>query len=149
MKKFLLIALFLFFSVARADGYNLTFTDDKHIVYNDTVWQLAAQTNLYNLFVHKKSLNTSESVVEMTSMLIFHDPNGYKYNAIPDSALRIYTYGIIECRNGLLNLLTSWYVDKTERIIYTEIHAIDSYLVDLRESNTPRNDLFRLVCTKN
>jgi hypothetical protein len=144
MRKLLVVALFLFIPIVKAD-HNLAIID-KHVSYNSEDWQLAAQSNLYSLFIHKKSLNTGDLVVEMTSMVEFHNLDGYKYKAMSENTKRIYTYGIIECKNGLLNLMNGWYVDKTDKIIYTEDHLVIEYQVDLREPNTPRNDLYKLVC---
>ncbi len=148
MKKFLLFLL-LVAPVAIAENFLLNFTDESHIQFDQTVWQQAAHTNNYGLFVHKKSLNTHELTLEMTSLVEFHKPGGFKFELFPVPVKRIYTYGIIECKNGVFNVLNSWYVDSSDKIVYTETHSLDSYIVDMTEQNTPRNDLFRMTCPNN
>lgn len=148
MKKLLLIALFLGIPLAKADPH-INIINNNHIEYNSKDWQLAAQSNIYDLYVSKKSLNTKERIVAMTSVTEFNDPEGYQFKDIPGVIQKIYTYGIVECPNGLLNLLNSWYVDKHNKIVYTQEHTINTYIVDLRQRNTPRNDLFQLVCPNN
>ncbi len=146
MKNTLLLLILSVCGFAQAQDYNITFKDKSHIEYNATTWQLAAHTSQYDLYVNKKSIGNKDRVTETTSMVVFHDADGFRYDFFPERVKRIYTYGIIECTNGIFNLLNSWYVDKENKIVYTEIHSNDSYLVDMRASNTSRNDLFQLVC---
>ena len=147
MKKLLFLTLLCFSSV-KADPA-IKFVDSTHILYEPTQWQLAAQSNIYDLSIDKNSLIADSIIKEITSMTEFHDPDGHKFNSVTERIRIIYSYGIIDCDSGLFNLLQSWYVDNNNKVIYNEAHFDKSYLVDMRTRNTPRNDLFFLVCPKN
>jgi hypothetical protein len=144
MKKIFLLTL-LCFSLAKADPA-INFVGPNYIEYDSSQWQLAAQSNIYDLLINKNSLTTKSTIKEITSMTEFHDPDGHKFNSVTERIKIIYSYGIIDCDAGLFNLLQSWYVDNNNKVIYTETHFDKSYLVDMRTRNTPRNDLFQLVC---
>ena len=147
MKNLLLSFIFLCANCF-AQNFSLTFEKEKFIKYNSNDWQLAAQTTQFDLYINKLSIATIDKVPAIHSLVEFYDPNGVKFEAFPTPIKRIYTYGVLECKNGLFHLLTSWYVDKNDEIIFTQIHEYGTYEVEVLTKNTPRNDLFLLVCSK-
>lgn len=149
MKYFLSIAIAcLFTGSAWAEEFQLQITPDNVIVHNDGDWQLAAQSNIFQLMVNKHNVGTNKNAVEIYSVTEFHDPAGQKYEQFSRSIYKIYTHGILECQKSLFNILSHWFVDKDNKVVYNEIKPAGSYVIDMRAGNTPRNDLYRLVCNK-
>lgn len=147
MKKILLSLLFLH-SLCFSQDFSLTFENQDKIKHNSNDWESAATTTQFELYINKGSIATTEKVPAIHSLVEFYDPNGVKFEAFPTPIKRIYTYGVLECKNGLFHLLTSWYVDKNHKIIFKQMHEFGTYEVEVLTKNTPRNDLFLLVCSK-
>ena len=148
MKKLLTILLVILSTQIYAQKYELPITQDGKIIYNENEWQLAAQSNLFQLLVHKSSLSARQRLVPVYSVTEFHNPAGQKYDMLQEPVFKIYTFGLLECHDALFSILNHWFVDKNNKIVYNEIKPAGSYVVDMRTNNTPRNDLYRLVCNK-
>lgn len=145
MKKIILSFIFLC-SNCLAGEFSLNFEKEKLIKYKQEDWVNVAQTTQFELSVNKDSVSTKEKTPEIYSLVEFHNPEGVKIESLPTKIKKIYTYGIIECKNGIFHLLNSWYVDKNDEIIFAEINDFGTYDVEMLTKNTPRNDLFLMVC---
>ncbi len=150
MKKILTAVLLCAAAICSAnDDFELDFTATNFILHHPEDWNLVSSTSNFNFLVNQSAVGNTAQVVRVFSMVEFKNPNGFKYDIIDEPVHRIYTFGIIECHNGIMNLLSSWYVDKHNHIVYTEINQPDTYLVELKTKNTSRHDLFLLVCSNN
>lgn len=147
MKKLLLLAIMLSTQLY-AQEYELPITQDGIIIHSENEWQTAAQSNLFQLLVHKSSLGLKQRIVPVYSVTEFYNPAGQQYEMFQEPVYKIYTFGLLECHNSLFSILNQWFVDKNNKIVYNEIKPAGSYVVDMRANNTPRNDLYRLVCNK-
>lgn len=147
MKKLLLLAILLSNQLC-AKEYELPITQDGIIVHAENEWQTAAQSNLFQLSVHKSSLDKRQRIVSVYSVTEFNNPAGQKYEMFQEPVYKIYTFGLLECHDSLFNILNHWFVDKNNKIVYNETKPAGSYVIDMRANNTPRNDLYRLVCNK-
>jgi hypothetical protein len=146
MHKILLAAMFVLSTSVSAEEFKLNFTDSTQISHDSEDWATAATTSQYELYVNKGSIASSESVVSIYTITEFYPPDGTRMQQFPIPVKRIYSYGIMECKNSLFHLLNDWFVDKNNRVIYMQNHEFGSYEVDVSQKNTPRNDLFLLVC---
>lgn len=147
MKNLLLSFIFLYANCFAQD-FSITFENQDKIKHNSNDWEISARTTQFELYINKYSIATKEKVPAIYSLVEFYDPNGTKFEAFPTPVKKIYTYGIMECKNGIFHLLTSWYVDKNDKIIFKQMHEFGTYEVEVLTKNTPRNDLFLLVCSK-
>lgn len=138
----------LFTANSYAENFRLALINDSFIQHNSDDWTIAARTNKYELYVNTTSIAAIASTVEVHSITEFYPPDGIKLEPIAEPVKRIYTYGIMECKKGIFNLLNSWYVDKNNKIVYNQVHEFGTYEIDVRPTNTPRNDLYQLVCNK-
>lgn len=146
-KKFILVCTVILMTSLHAQENQLLIIDNT-IVHNDQEWQLAAQSNIFQLSVHHSSLGRSTRIVPVYSVTEFNNPAGQQYEMFNEPIYKIYTFGLLECHNSLFSILQHWYVDKNNKIVYNETKSAGTYVVDMRAPNTPRNDLYRLVCTK-
>ncbi len=53
---------------------------------------------------------------------------------------------VAECKNGIFRLLPNWFVDKNNQVVYIQSRELGTYNVDVLPKNTPRLDLYLLVC---
>lgn len=148
MNKIIFTLLTILSIEATAQEFPLSITENNQIIYNETDWQQAAQSNIFQLFVHKASLNVRQRRVPVYSLTEFNNPDGQKYEMLEQPVYKIYTFGLLDCQTALFNITNHWFVDKDNKIVYNDTKSVGSYIVDMRANNTPRNDLFRLVCNK-
>ena len=134
--------------VGVANSFELKFSDPTQIVHNNSDWALASRSATYDFFVNIESVGTNDSTVRVHTVVAFTDPAGGNFDQLSVPISRIYSFGIMECKNGIFNLLNDWFVDNTNQVVYTQLHPLDSYIVEMKTPNTPRNDLFRLVCKR-
>jgi len=148
MKTILATLLIILSTQLHAQEYELPITQDGKILHNENDWQPAAQSNLFQLSVLQNSLGVRQRTVPVYSVTEFHNPAGQKYEMFEEPVYKIYTFGLLDCRDALFSILNHWFVDKNNKIVYNETKPAGSYVVDMRANNTPRNDLYRLVCNK-
>lgn len=146
--RLLILAVLFFTTNVYADDFKLKLVNDEYIDYNQSDWVIAARTNMYELFAYKGIVGSTDNTVETHSLVEFYPPEGSIINPIPTPIKRIYTYGIMECNNGIFHLMNSWYVDKDHKIVYNQVYDFGTYKVEVSSKNTPRNDLYQLVCNK-
>ncbi len=140
-------AMFVLSVNVSAEEFALNFTSSTQINHDFNDWVTAAATTQYELQVNKTSIASGESVVSIHTVTEFYPPDGIAIQQLNVPIKRIYSYGIMECKNSIFHLLNDWFVDKTGQIVYSQSYEIGSYEVDLSAKNTPRNDLFLLICT--
>lgn len=147
MRNIILAAMFIFSTSVLAEEFKLQFTDPTQINHNNNDWVVAATTSTYELYVNKSSISSKESVVTIHTIVEFYPPNGVNMEQLILPIKRIYSYGLIECKNGIFHLMNDWFVDKNNQVVYIQSHELGTYEVDVRAKNTPRNDLYLLVCS--
>lgn len=148
MKKIIFAFLTILSVGSKAQEFQLSITENNQIIYNEAVWQQAAQSNIFQLSVHKASLNIRQRQVPVYSVTEFNDPAGQKYEMLEQPVYKIYTFGLLDCQTALFNIINHWFVDKDNKIVYNDVKSVGSYIVDMSANNTPRNDLYRLVGNK-
>jgi len=148
MKKIIFAFLTILSVGSKAQEFQLSITENNQIIYNEAVWQQAAQSNIFQLYVHKASLNIRQRQVPVYSVTEFNDPAGQKYEMLEQPVYKIYTFGLLDCQTALFNIINHWFVDKDNKIVYNDVKSVGSYIVDMSANNTPRNDLYRLVGNK-
>lgn len=146
MRNILLAVMFIFSSGAMAAEFNLQFADPAHIHHNSNDWVPVAATSQYELHVNKSSVAVADTVVEIHTLVEFYTADGVVVSKLIVPVKQIYSRGVIECKNQILHLTTEWFVDTNNQIVYIQKHEIGTYAIDVSTKNTPRNDLYQLVC---
>lgn len=147
MRNLLFAAMFIFSTLAAADEFKLEVLNDSQIKHNSNDWVSAATTSKFELYVNTASIASADPVPWIHSLVEFYPPDGAVIDQLGIPIKRIYSRGIMECKNGILHLSEEYFVDKNNNIVYTQIYEFGQYAVDVSPKNTPRNDLFLLVCT--
>ena len=148
MKSFLLTALLCFSVTATAKEFRLQFSDPTQVVVNDSDWVKVSHNDIYDLYISQYAIGTNEQSPYIHSMVLFHDTPGTTFNNIIGPVKRIFTFGNLDCRQGVLTLLNDWFVDITNQVVYTQSHAPGEYLTEVLTNHTPRNDAYNAICKK-
>lgn len=148
MKAMLFAALFLVPFIAEAkEDFALEFIDKSVIVDNTNDWVfVAAEGKVYNLYVSKDAIAAGETRVPLHSKVEFLEKDGFKFDALQQPIKRIFSFGIIDCENAALYLITDFFVDSNNKIVHMQEHEPGDYIVEMLTPNTPRNSLYKAVC---
>jgi len=148
MKALLVAMMFLFSISANADEeFKLKFEDPTQIILDRGDWELVATEVTYNLhinrFVNEVKPNAS---VQIHSMVEFNDPEGFKFEALITPVKRIFTFGVLNCESGVLVMLTEWFTNKDNQVVYVQTHEPTEYAVDMIAPGTARHKLYLRLC---
>ena len=87
---------------------------------------------------------------EHKDMYEFHAATVYKkpfYNdAIKTEVSKIYSYGVLNCKEANLYILFEWYVDPDDTMVFKGTHEFGTYVVEMLTPTTARNDIYNQIC---
>lgn len=151
MKKILAIILLAAVSLAfAATEFRLHFIEegnDTFVAFAETNWEYIAKEDPYQLSLNKGGFNKNENnMLKMHSMIVFDSPREYKNISVP--VKKIYSYGLVDCENAKLYLITDFFTDANEKLVWVQRHAMGSFVTDLDAPNTPRGLVFIKMCGK-
>ena len=145
----MLVALSLPASAKQKDfNLNIQRLDNgkETIHYKPTDWEFVTESTTYKVNVEKGALRTDQDSVEFHSVTIFNEP--FFYDSVGSLVDKIYTYGILSCKEKTLFVFNEMFVDPKEIIVFNSIHEYGSFVVELESPNTMRNDILKAVCNK-
>ena len=150
MKKLLAIVLLAFATITfAANEFKFHFieeNDDYTIAYTKTDWDFVAKESTYSLYLNKGGFAESNDMLKMHSMIVFN--NEVKYEQIPVPIKKIYSFGLVECDTAKLYLITDFFTDANNKIVWIQRHQMGEYITNLDIPNTPRKQVFIAVCGK-
>jgi hypothetical protein len=148
MKALLVAMMFLFSISANADEeFKLKFEDPTQIILDRADWELVAKDAVYNLHINKFTNDTkAHANIRLHSMVEYHDPEGYKFDALSVPVKRIFTFGVLNCDTGTLFMLTEWFTDKNNQVVYVQTHEPTDYAVDMVAPGTARYQIYVRLC---
>jgi hypothetical protein len=151
MKKILFIILLAAASLAfAATEFKLHFIEegnDTIVAFTETDWEYIAQEDPYQLFLNKGGFNKIENgMLKMHSMIVFDKAREYTNISVP--VKKIYSYGLVDCENAKLYLITDFFTDANDKIVWVQRHAMGSFITNLDVPNTPRGQVFIKMCGK-
>jgi|694.fasta_scaffold23701_6 hypothetical protein len=150
MKKLLAIILLAFASVTfAANEFKFHFIEEQEsytIAYVDSDWKFVAKESTYQLYLNKGGFAKSDEMFKMHSMIVFTDE--VKYDQIPVPVKKIYSFGLIECDTAKLYLITDFFTDANNKIVWVQRHQMGDFITNLDAPNTPREQVFISVCGK-
>jgi hypothetical protein len=148
MKATIAALMFLFSITANANAeFKLKFSDPTQIEYNANDWELISVEGTYDFYIAKNSIN-DKGMVKMHSLVDYHKIQENSNSPIMSSVKKIYSFGMIDCTNGILYLLNDFFTTETNQVVYIQNHDFGEYRVELLTPNTPRNKVYIRVCNK-
>ena len=128
--------------------YRLPFVEQKDgttkIPFIEREWILSVGRDEWNLYLEKGMFDKHKEMYEFHAVTAYKTP--YYSDGLKAKVSKIYTYGVLNCNRGVLDILYEWYVDIDENIIYTSSHEFGSYTVEMLTPDTARNEVYNLIC---
>lgn len=131
-----------------AESYSLPFVEIQNgptkIPFIENEWTLVVERADWLLYVEKGMLKEHKQMYEFHATTLFKKP--YNSAAIKSDVSKIYTYGVLNCKEGNLHILYEWFVDPDETLVFKSSHEFGAYTVEMLTPSTARNDLYNQVC---
>ena len=106
--------------------------------------QTCALPIYWNLFIEKGVLKEHQTIYEFHAATVYKQPF---YNEMTRSDVsKIYTYGVLNCKEANLYILFEWFTDPNENVVFRSTHEFGSYTVEMLTPNTARNEVYNQVC---
>jgi len=148
MKSTIALLVFLFSVTANAnEEFKLKFSDPTQIEFNVTDWEPISVEGTYDFYLAKNFISDN-GMVKIHSLVDFHKIQENSNSTVMRYVKRIFSFGIIDCKNGVLYLLGDFFTNETNQVVYIQNHDFGEYRVELLTPNTPRNKAYIRVCGK-
>lgn len=107
-------------------------------------WTLSVERADWDLYVEKGVLKDHQAIYEFHAATVYKQPF---YNEMTKSDVsKIYTYGVLNCKEANLYILFEWFTDPNENVVFRSTHEFGSYTVEMLTPNTARNEVYNQVC---
>ena len=149
MKRlFLFIMAVMFAFTANAEPYRLPFVELQNgstkIPFVEHEWVLGTERADWLLYLEKGMLKEHKSMYEFHGATVYKKP--YYSDSIKTEISKIYTYGVLNCKEANLYILIEWYVDVDENIVFKSTHEFGAYVVEMLTPSSARNDIYNQLC---
>jgi hypothetical protein len=138
----------MFAFTANAEPYRLPFVELQNgstkIPFVEHEWVLGTERTDWLLYLEKGMLKEHKSMYEFHGATVYKKP--YYSDSIRTEISKIYTYGVLNCKEANLYILIEWYVDVNENIVFKSTHEFGAYVVEMLTPSSARNDIYNQLC---
>lgn len=142
------MAALIAFTAYAAEQYRLPFVELQNgitkIPFVEHEWVLAVERADWFLYVEKGMLNKNQDMHEFHATTVYKTP--FYNNSIKSEVSKIYTYGVLNCKEANLYILFEWFVDPDETLVFKSSHEFGAYTVEMLTPFTARNDVYNQIC---
>jgi len=128
--------------------YRLPFVESQDgftkIPFIENEWILGSGRDEWDLYIEKGMLDRHKEIYEFHGVTAYKTP--YHSDGLKAKVSKIYTYGVLNCKQANLYILYEWYVDVGDNVIYTSSHEFGSYTVEMLTPDTARNEIYVQIC---
>lgn len=128
--------------------YRLPFVEIQNgptkIPFVENEWTLAVERADWFLYVENGMLKEHKDMYEFHATTVYKQP--FYNDMVKTEVSKIYTYGILNCKDASLHILFEWFVDPDDTLVFKGSHEFGSYTVEMLTQNTARNEVYNLVC---
>lgn len=149
MKRLFLFVMAVLISLPSYSAeYRLPFVELQNgiikVPFVQKEWILGSDRDDWSLYVEKGLTEEHKPIYEFHAVTAYKKP--YFSEGLRSLIDKIYTYGVLDCRNGNLHILFEWYADPNENLVHRSTHEFGSYTVEMLEPDTARNEIYNLIC---
>jgi len=149
MKKILAVILLLVTTTVLAASFRFNFIPgesdgDYSLAHDDRQWELIAHDDKYDLYVNKGGFEVTDNYLRMHSMIVFHKDEQVSFITTP--VRKIYSYGLVDCKNKALFLLSDFFTDSNHIVVWQQSHEMGSYITNLDGVGTPKYNMLIKLC---
>jgi hypothetical protein len=128
--------------------YRLPFVEIQNgptkIPFVENEWTLAVERADWFLYVENGMLKEHKDKYEFHATTVYKQP--FYNDMVKTEVSKIYTYGILNCKDANLHILFEGFVDPDDTLVFKGSHEFGSYTVEMLTQNTARNEVYNLVC---
>lgn len=152
MKKLLSIILFFLAasSFAQHTEYSLTFIRDKNgqliILDDERDWKHVGSAAIFDLYIDKYMLSQIKDNYMLHGVTVYKPGEEQKFDGLPFSVKKIYTYGHLICKERILYVINQWYTTDKGVVVYSQNYNYGEFVSDMNDPNTTRNNVYKLLC---
>ena len=143
------MAVLIAFTTQAAEPYRLPFVEIQDgttkIPFIEQEWVLGTERADWLLYLEKGMFkNQNQPMYEFHGATVYKKP--YYSDSVKTEISKIYTYGVLNCKEANLYILIEWYVDVNENIIFKSTHEFGRYVVEMLTPSSARNDVYNQIC---
>lgn len=131
-----------------ADEYRLPFVELQNgitkIPFIEHEWTLGTERADWFLYLEKGMLKKRQDIHEFHATTVYKKP--FYNNMVKTEVSKIYTYGVLNCKEANLYILFEWFVDPEETLVFRGSHEFGAYTVEMLTPSTARNDVYNQIC---
>lgn len=153
MKKIIAVVLSFLLaasSFAQQTEYSMTFIRDKDgqlvVIDNEKDWKLIGSAAIFDLYIDKYMLEQMKDDYYLHGVTIYKPGEEQKFDGLPFTVKKIYTYGHLVCKDKVLYVLNQWYTTEKGVIVYSQSYNYGEFISDMNDPNTTRNKAYHLLC---
>ena len=128
--------------------YRLPFVESQDgftkIPFIENEWILGAGRDEWDLYIEKGMLDRHKEIYDFHAVTAYKTP--YYSEGLKNKISKIYTYGVLNCKQANLYILYEWYTDVDETVIYTSSFEFGAYTVEMVTPDTARNEIYNQIC---
>ncbi len=147
MKKLLALLMLLIASLSyAANGFQLKYTDNEGtitILDNSKDWVKVYESSGMTLYLNDGGFAEANGYKVMHSKITYKTPQEFVGG---QKIHHIYSYGLVDCKKGVLYLIGDLYTNDKFEMIYKKDFSVGEFVSDLKEPNTARNDVYGVIC---
>lgn len=145
---FFVMATLIAITAIAAESYRLPSIELPNgtvkIPFIEQEWTLSVERADWDLYLEKSVLKEHQTIYEFHAATVYKQPF---YNEMTKSDVsKIYTYGVLNCKEANLYILFEWFTDPNENVVFRSTHEFGSYTVEMLTPNTARNEVYNQVC---
>lgn len=149
MKKILAVILLLVTTTVLAAGFRFNFIPGDgdgvySVAHDDLQWEMVAHDEKYDLYVNKGGFEVVDKYLRMHSMIVFHKDE--QVSVITEPVKKIYSYGLVDCKNSVLFLISDFFTDSNNKVVWQQAHEMGSYITGLNDPGTPKYNVLVKMC---
>lgn len=149
MKHLFSFVMAVLFSLSsQAAEYRLPFVEIQggvtKIPFVEREWTLGSEREDWLLYIENGMLNKYKETYEFHAVTAYKTP--YYSDGLKSMVSKIYTYGILNCKQSVLNIFYEWYVDSEETLIFKSSYDFGAYTVEMSTPNSARNEIYNQIC---
>lgn len=149
MKKLIMLLLIAVSPILYASDFEHKIEIKKGLVkFDKNEFELIYENDEYNFYFRKNLVKVDSDEYAVHTMVEYKSPNGVEYSEYNITVKKIYNFGIVNCKQKSIDLLTDIFTNPEEVIVFIANYNFGIFRSELVSPNTARNAVYNKVCVK-
>lgn len=148
MKKLIMLLLVVPSILYASDFEHKIEVKQGLVKFDKNQFELIYENDEYNFYFRKNLVRVDLDEYAVHTMVEYKLPNGVEYPEYKISVKKIYNFGIVNCKQKSIDLLTDIFTNNEEVIVFIANYNFGIFRSELSSPNTARNAVYNKVCVK-